>query len=220
MATPAEHQRDLAEIERIAQNDLRILFQRADTADEVRDALLDVLPRLVPYYGSAAAALAADWYDDLRDEVAAPGRFRAIPAVYVADEGRADSLARWAVSPMYQAEPDKVTTFAKAWGATQMLIADAGRETVIGSIRQDPRAGGWSRATDGDACKFCRDIAGRGAVYSADTADFGSHDKCGCVAVPAFGIVRDVKPYTPSQRFRSPEARAAHNARTRAWLAE
>jgi hypothetical protein len=220
VATPAEHQRDLAELEQIAQNDLRILFSQADSADEIRDALRDVLPRLVPYYGSAAAALAADWYDDLRDEFGTPGRFRAIPAAYVADEGRTESLARWAVAPMYQAEPDKATAFAKTWGATQMLIADAARETVIGSIRHDPRAGGWSRATDGDACKFCQDIAGRGAVYNAETADFGSHDKCGCVAVPAFGAVRDVKPYTPSQRFRSQSARDAHNARTRAWLAD
>lgn len=220
MATPAEHRRDVAELERIAQNDLRILLSRLSTPDEVRDALRDVLPRLVAIYGSAAAALAADWYDDLRDESDAAGRFRAIPAAYVADEGRTESLARWAVAPMYQAVPDKVTTLAKVWGGAQRLIADADRETVIGSLRQDPRAGGWSRHTDGKACRFCTDIASRGAVYSADTADFSSHDDCGCVAVPAFGAVRDVKPYVPSQRFRSDSARAAHNARTRAWLAE
>ena len=220
MATPAEHRRDLAELEGIAANDLRILISQAGTADEVRDALRDVLPRLVPYYGSAAAALAADWYDEFRDDLGAGGRFRAIPATYVADPGRTDSLARWAVAPMYQAEPDKATTLAKVAGGVQRLIADADRETVIGSIRQDPRAGGWSRHTSGKSCRFCQDIAARGAVYSAETADFASHDGCDCAAVPAFGVVRDVKDYTPSQRFRSPEARAAHNARTRAWLAD
>lgn len=220
MATPAEHRRDVAELERIAQNDLRILFSQANTPDEVRDALLDVVPRLVEIYGSAAATLGADWYDELRDEAGVPGRFRAIPAAYVADSGRTESLARWAVSPMYQAEPDKATTFAKAWGATQRLIADADRESVIGSARKDPRAGGWSRHTNGKTCRFCTDIAARGAVYSADTADFSSHDDCDCSAVPAFGVVRDVRPYTPSQRFTSQSARDAHNARTRAWLAE
>lgn len=220
MATPAEHRRDLAELEVVAERDLRLLFGSAASADEVRDALLDVVPRLVLVYGSAAATLAADWYDDLRDAAEASGRFQAIPAEYVADEGRTESLARWSVSPLYQAEPDTGSALAKAWGGVQLLISDAARETVLGSLRRDPQGGGWRRHTDGDACTFCQRIAGRGAVYSAQTADFSSHDKCGCVAVPAFGVVRDVQPYVPSQRFRSDSARARHNARTRTWLAQ
>ena len=221
MATPADHRRDLAELVRIAENDLRIVFRQADTADEVRDALRDVLPRLVTIYGSAAASLAADWYDDLRDEAGAAGRFRAIPAALVADEGRFDALARWAVSPLYSAAPDPEAAFSKAFGGTQRLIADADRETVIGSLRQDPQGAGWRRVTDGKSCAFCQMISGRGAVFSAETADFASHDACGCIAVPEYGNeVREVKAYTPSQRFRSQAARDAHNARTRAWLAE
>lgn len=220
MTTPAEHRRDLAELERIARGDLEVLVRRAGSADELRDSLIRTLPRLVVVYGQAAATLAADWYDELRERAGAPGRFRAIPAEYVADEGRTESLARWGVEPMYQDEPDPVTTLAKVWGGAQRLIADADRETVLGSTRRDPRAGGWSRHTNGKTCRFCMDIAGRGAVYSAETADFGAHDDCDCVAVPAFGSVREVRSYTPSQRFRSRSARDAHNARTRAWLAD
>lgn len=221
MATPAEHRRDLAELTSIAENDLRILFRQADTADEVRDALMDTLPRLVAIYGAAAATLAADWYDERRDELGVDGSFRAIPAALVADSGRFEALARWAVEPLYQAAPDTVTALAKVSGGVQRLIADADRETVLGSVRHDPQGSGWSRHTDGSACDFCRGIAGRGAVYSAETADFSSHDGCGCVAVPEYGNdFREVKPYVPSQRFRSQSARDAHNARTRAWLAE
>lgn len=223
MTTPAEHRRDLAELERIARRDLELLFARADSPAEIQAALMDTTPRLVAIYGSAAATLAADWYDEQRERTEARGRFRAIPAAYVADDGRTESLARWAVSPMYRDEPNgaaKVVVLAKAWGGVQRLIADADRETVIGSARRDPSAGGWSRHTNGKTCGFCERIAGRGAIYSADTADFSSHDGCDCVAVPAFGAVREVKAFTPSQRFRSDAARSRHNARTRAWLAE
>jgi hypothetical protein len=222
VATPAEHRRDLAALVGIAETDLRLLFQQVGTAaDDVRDALMDALPRLVAIYGAAAATLAADWYDDYRDERGAGGRFRAIPAALVADEGRFESLARWSVAPLYSATPDLDAAFGKVFGGTQRLIADAGRETVMGSLRQDPQGRGWSRHTDGSACDFCQGIAGRGAVYSATTADFSAHDDCGCVAVPEYGNeAREVKPYVPSQRFTSQAARDAHNARTRAWLAE
>lgn len=221
MATPAEHRRDLAELERVAENDLRVLMRQASTADETRDALMDSLPRMVEVYGSAAATLAADWYDERRDELGVRGRFVAIPAALVADSGRFESLARWSVSPLYGPVPDPAAAFNKALGGTQRLIADADRETVIGSVRNDPQGTGWARHTDGNACEFCRMIAGRGAVYSATTADFASHDACGCIAVPEYGNeVREVKPFTPSQRFRSQSARDAHNARTRAWLAD
>lgn len=221
MATPAEHRRDLAALTGVAENDLRLLFSQVDTPDALREALQDALPKLVEIYGAAAATLAADWYDERREDFGVRGRFRAIPAAYVADAGRTDSLAVWAVGPLFQPKPDWVTTLNKVSGATTRLIADAGRETVIGSLRSDPQGAGWSRHTDGNACAFCQGIAGRGAVYSAETADFASHDRCGCVAVPEYGNeFRDVKPFVPSQRFRSQSARDAHNARTRAWLAE
>jgi hypothetical protein len=220
VATPAEHRRDLAELTGIAERDLALLFHQVGSADETRDALMDVLPRLVTIYGEAAATLAADWYDDRRDEAGAAGRFRSAPAVMVADSARFEALARWGVDPLYRAEPDTAAALAKVAGGVQRLIADADRETVLGSLRNDSQGGGWRRETDGNACEFCQRIAGRGAVYSAESADFSSHDACGCVAVPTFGVVRDVKPYVPSQRFRSQSARDAHNARTRAWLAD
>jgi hypothetical protein len=30
-------------------------------------------------------------------------------------------------------------------------------------------------------------LAGRGSVYSADTAEFEAHDHCGCSAEPVYG---------------------------------
>lgn len=180
----AEHRRDLAALYGIASNDLALMFREFDTADAARDGLMDLLPRLVGIYGSAAATLGADWYDDLRDASGARGSFRAIPAE-LPDRGRTDSLARWAVSPLFSAEPDFTTALSKVVGGTQRIIANADRFTVMSSSVADRGARGWQRAGTGN-CDFCRMLIGRGAVYTEATADFDSHDRCGCIGVPAF----------------------------------
>ena len=89
------------------------------------------------------------------------------------------------------------------------------------SINADRSARGWSRQTTGKSCPFCRFLAGRGAVYSAATAGFSSHNHCDCVAVPAFGDGPAIPslPYTPSSKFRTQAARDANNARLRQALA-
>ena len=43
------------------------------------------------------------------------------------------------------------------------------------------------RVLGGEGCEFCQMLAGRGAVYSAETADFEAHDKCACTPEPDWG---------------------------------
>jgi hypothetical protein len=207
MPTTLELRTGIADLVTIAAADLEGLWRSVDTADAARDALSDVLPALVDVYGAAAAALAADWYDDFRDEVAVPGRFTAIPAD-LGDTG-GDVLARWGVAPLFAAEPDWSAARSLIEGGLQRRIANAARTTVTVSAVQDPGAEGWQRAGDG-SCGFCTMLIGRGAVYSEAGADFAAHDHCNCAAVPAFrGQPRPVKPYTPSSRASTPRERAA-----------
>lgn len=63
---------------------------------------------------------------------------------------------------------------------------NGGRDTILGSLANDPDAQGWARVTSGKTCKFCSMLAGRGAVYSASTADFQAHDGCSCTAEPVY----------------------------------
>lgn len=180
------HRRDLEELLRLALNDLGLAWRNITTADAARDALLDLLPALAVTYGSAAATLGADWYDEMRDFAEVPGRFRAIPVEPEVD--RTDALARWAVGPLFTAQPDFEAAKSLAAGGFQRLVADADRNTVLLSSRHDPRGQRWQRVTTGKSCEFCVMLAGRGAVYRAeDTADFRSHDHCDCLAVPYFG---------------------------------
>lgn len=183
MPSTAEHRRNVAELVRIAQNDLWLILDRYDDAERSRDALLLNLPRLLAVYGAAAATLAADWYDELRSATGARGRFLAIPAV-LPDSDATDALVRWSVDPLFSAEPDKDRTFARVAGGLQQMVADAGRDTVVGSSIEDRAAEGWRRVTSG-GCSYCLSLAGGGVVFT-DAVDFKSHRNCGCIAVPAF----------------------------------
>lgn len=212
------HRRDLEELLRLALGDLDLVWRQITTADAAREALMDLLPELSAMYGAAAATLAADWYDEMREAAEVDGRFRAIP-VDLPDREQTDILARWAVGPLFAEEPDFDSAKSLAAGGFYRLVADADRETILRSLRSDPRGTGWSRRTTGKSCSFCQMIAGRGAVYSAETANFSSHNSCDCLAVPVIGDdTREVKPYVPSQKFSTQQQRDANNARLREYL--
>lgn len=113
----------------------------------------------------------------------------------------------------------KAHAFVQASGAATRLVLDGGRDTIRETLASDPEAAGWTRVIGGQGCSFCMMLAGRGAVYSADTADFASHDHCMCMAEPVFGDAVNVKEYTPSQKFKEQGARDANNKALRKYLA-
>lgn len=210
MATPAELRRALADLNVLAARDLGRIFRALQDGDNVAEALHDILPSLVARYGEAAAALAADWYDDLRAAKGVGGAFAAIPADL--KDGGAHALVGWAVDTA----TDDGSLVALLEGGLQRRVINFGRFTVTESSIADPRADGWQRLGQGKNCTFCDMLISRGAVYSEASADFGSHDHCNCVAVPAFkGEPREVKPYAPSLRGSTDAERAL----VRAWIA-
>lgn len=184
MSLTQAHRRDLAKLTGLADRDLALMWRQFDTATDARDGLLELLPELVSVYGIAAATLGADWYDDMRDAAAVKGRFRAIPTE-LPDLGRTDSLARWAVTPLFQSEPDFDTSLMKVAGGLQHIIATADRETVRYSSIQDPKAKGWMRVGNG-GCDWCAQYLD-GEVHYVEGYDFNAHDHCRCTASPVFG---------------------------------
>lgn len=150
-------------------------------------ALEAFLAELVAAYGSVAAALAADFYDQLRDEAGAPGRFRADLADPV-PAGQAEAAARWAVGPLFGGDGAQAA-LGHAAGSVQRLVQQPGRDTIALNVGRDPAKPGWARVPRGRACAFCRMLAGRGAVYTSAKAARGMrayHDHCKCSAVPVW----------------------------------
>lgn len=214
MPTVSDLRNAVDDLHTFAARDLQGLWRQVSTAVEARNALEDVLPRLIRTYGAAAATVAADWYDELRDELNVSRRFSAIVADL--DDVGGDILARWGVGPLFAADPDWRRAQVLVDGGLQLRIANAARETVRVSSVEDPSAQGWQRVAEG-GCAFCQMLASRGTVYRESSADFASHDHCRCHAVPAFsGRPRIAKPYTPSER----NITDADRARVRAYLRE
>lgn len=208
--TPSEIRRlttGVASLSTLALRDLESLLQGVSASDTGK--IRQILDALIEDYGAAAATLASDWYDEVRDRLGVDGRFSAIPA-----EQRKGSagLIDWALTTA--TSDDTFETLLA--GGVQQRIANATRYTIINSTYYDPQANGWQRITDGDSCAFCSMLAGRGAVYTEQGADFASHLKCGCEAVPAFGgLPRPVNPYVPTSR----NITDADRARVRDWIA-
>lgn len=152
---------------------------------------------------SAAIAVAADYYEDLRFE-SIPGRFQ-VPVIdaptsrtveSALDRATADMLAQIPslVDELYLAE---ITTQiqSSADAALQELIADAAIDELFTSMESDREALGWARVTRADACAFCRMLATRGPVYLTErSANFRAHvpingrgGVCKCQVEPLFG---------------------------------
>lgn len=208
MANPNDLRRAQAELARLATGDLAALWRQVSNAVEARIALQDVLPALVNAYGQAAAAVAADWYDEAREAAAVSGAFRALPASI--ENSATDALALWATST--GTDMDSIQSLVN--GGLQRRIANWGRETVMGSSLADPASDGWQRTGVG-SCDFYNMLISRGAVFTESTADFGAHDDYMCQATPAFkGEPRPVQPYKPSVRHSE-----ADQARAKEWIA-
>jgi hypothetical protein len=206
------HRSDLELLTGLATRDLDLIWAEFTTAELARDGLMDVLPELANVYGSAAATLGADWYDETRTVAAVPGRFGAILAP-IPDRTWADILARWAVGPLFAKEPDWSAAKSLVDGGLEKAIADVDRETITTTAVKDPQAIGWKRVGSG-ACDFCKMIIGRNVLYRSNH-HFASHNNCHCQVVPAWGGQPEpVNPYTPTTRNVSPAAKA----RVRGWL--
>ena len=194
----AEQRQAIADLAELARRDLFKLLSGVAPKD-YRDALAAVLPALGSAYGDAAAALAADWYESLREAAEVRGRFAPVLA-REPDVGRWESLAGWAASHL---DP-----LALAAGGLQRSIADQHRLTIVGSSIADPAASGWRRVARAGACGFCKVLAdrrsdGENGVYTEASVQFKSHDNCACCAAPSFASnVRKVigVPYVASRR--------------------
>lgn len=158
----------------------------ADPTGVVR-ALEAFIPEIVRDYGDVGAAVAADFYDDLRDN--APGVRRAYAArlgdAVPIEQARAST--RWATKTFVGGSTGPEVALANVVAITKRLTLLPARSTIRDNSERDPDAKGWARYASADGCRFCRFLAGRGEVYSGESVRFAAHDSCGCVAFPAWG---------------------------------
>lgn len=214
-----------AGIRALVERDLREFFASLDLGrpEAARDALVAFSSVLVSEYGEIAAGVAADWYDEVRAAEGVRGGFRA--RMVVPDERAATvGTVTRAAGALFTPAPEAV--LVTLVGRLPKYALTGARETVAASTAADPQSAGWHRETRGaGACRFCRLLAGRGAVYKRATADFAAHNDCNCVAVPSWDANApevDVRLYEASRRTTgmTPRQREQHNALIRRAMDE
>jgi hypothetical protein len=161
------------------------LWAQYGTDPDVIPILRAAIPELVAPFTQGAAAVTAQWYDELSPS----SDFTASPVVDLPAE-KIDSTVRWAAYAPGQASPrDRLA------GAAQKWVYDASRDTVVENA--DAEGVTWARHAQPDACTFCRMLATREDVYSsaesatrvggrsrgARKAGTAYHDHCRCVAI-------------------------------------
>lgn len=168
----------------------------------------------VQRHAQASATLAGRQYRQQRVAAGVGGGFTPAPARPPTVQQIAQAVD-WAVQPLWDSSIP-VSTFpgapqetiqvagsaiadakARVAAASEKLVLDVGRDTVIGNVQRDRQAKGWARIPELGACHFCALLATRGAVYRTEkSASFKSHDNCRCHVEPVFSA------YEPTAQIR------------------
>ena len=210
----------------------------AEEPEMVRAALFAAAPLIVSDYSDGAAALALDWFEEIRDEARPRRPFTPTPIRLVTDDDVAAMIARDSEALLREIENptgDLATAIDESMRLIQAEIeneiAAAFRDTITENAVEDSDAVGWRRFARPGACKLCRMLADRGAVYTESTARFAAHGavmggnrkggNCMCIAGPAYGGKETWAEATPMQYLASRRQRsAADRERLREYLNE
>lgn len=220
--TPEAVRRGLLVLSGAALADLAEALRRVPPS-RGRNLLLTLGPSVMEYRTSGSSALAADWYEELREASNPAQPFTVTAPAWQREEKFARALV-WATEPIQLDDPNLLEALSRLGTAVEYETFDAFTETVDANVRDDAEAIGWSRNANYAACKFCLMLAGRGAVYrKQESAQFAAHSNCQCTVIPAFrggdnGPEASVIQYQASKRYRTKAEREANNARVRDYL--
>jgi len=164
-----------------------------DRLDATYPALAVDLARLVELNRRTSAGLAAAYLREFRRAQRVGGTARIdLARPLIVDQFNA-SLSTTSIAALKKAasegtvaEVAMANALTLVQGSMSRLVLNASRETITQTLAADPRARGYRRVLGGGGCDFCQMLAGRGGVYSAETADFEAHDRCGCTAEPVY----------------------------------
>lgn len=178
----------------------------AELSGATPDDVPDLLPLIIPAYYDAAGTLAVAWYDELRIESA--------PETDYAPRIIGDPATDWIereVEAFRDADPGQF--MAEFAALVEKEVARGYRDSILGNVRMDDEAVGWARIARPGACKFCKMLADKGAIFVEETALFAAHKNCHCAAQPKFrngelGPEASVMQYVASSKRRTPRDRA------------
>lgn len=177
-----------SDLSKLVTAELAAYFAALDLSrpEATRNALLEFVPILVAEYGNVAAALALEWYDQLRIED--PGGYiAAIPPTAPVVAEQIEEKVRFLASQLWT--PDPAAILSSLSLASDKYVKQYGRATITWNA--DREGATWARVPTGaKTCSWCLILASRDAVYvseaSATLREDGEkyHGECDCQAVP------------------------------------
>lgn len=168
------HTRARDAIAELAERDL-VAVWRTLTLDDVATARREIqaiLPLIIDGYGTPISSLAADWYDELREQAQIARPYRAVVGP-LATKAQTDALAGWSTGALYGASPQQEAALTALQGGLQRLLTNADRDTILANIAGDPVRTRYARHASANACAFCAMLATRGAVYLSKESALG-----------------------------------------------
>lgn len=179
-----------SDLSKLVTAELAAYFAALDLSrpEATRDALLEFLPILVAEYGQVAAALAMEWYDQLRLESEDPSTYvAAIPPTVPVVPEQVEAKVRFLASQLWTPNPAGILSSLSL--ASDKYVKQYGRDTITWNA--DREGATWARVPTGEkTCSWCLILASRDAVYlseaSATLREDGEkyHGECDCQAVP------------------------------------
>lgn len=188
-----------------------------DNPKAAQRALTEFVVALVAKYGDLSAAVAADWFERLREKAGIRTAFAAVLGDLTPDEAVVKST-EWASRHLFSDSP--AATLGPLGTIVDRYTLQPGRDTISASVAADPRRALWARVPTGETtCAFCVVMASRGAIYlSRESAGGGRggvmgwldslfgegdnyHGHCDCVPTPVWD--RDELPegYHPGELY-------------------
>lgn len=145
--------------------------------------LADLLAEVIDEFATISAALAADFYDDLRLEADLPDAYTPTLAD-LPPFPQVEASARWASTGAWV---DEAKALSDSSAFMQRMVANADRDTIDLNVARDPAAPRYARHASANACAFCALNATRGPVFRSEAGAASKyHDHCRCIAVPVW----------------------------------
>lgn len=144
----------------------------------------EYLPDTIHAYADNAADYTTVWYGDLAPEADYQPE---LPPTLIPEERIFGSI-EWAV----HTAADVTSAAAKLAGSVDRMVYDASRAVVEhNAIKEKVK---YARVARAGACRWCRLMATRGAVFTSAANSIKGHDSCHRVAVPVRQGTQFVRP--------------------------
>lgn len=214
------YSRNQAQVVALAHRELEAFWSTLDLSKPTaaKALLADFMVTLVDAYGPISGVIAADFYDEMREESGQAGSFSAQLGPDT-DPEQVRGSSDWAAQPLFDETPDQKAALHRFLGSTQRLVQEQGRQTIMLSVELDPAKPRWARMPIGDTCDWCVMLASRGADYTSRASAVSKsnggafHDECDCQPVVIWD--GDTLPYDQQKYLDEYLANTAPKAKTK-----